>query len=93
MNRIVTTTYRYKRPPRKRKAVELELPAVIRAGKRTEVPAKSRKHPAMGKPANDDRKPTAVAGAGSSRGPGPSARRGGTEEDALLGDLERLLQA
>ena len=29
MTRIVTTTYRYKRPPRKRKAVEIEGPAVV----------------------------------------------------------------
>ena len=29
MTRIVTTTYRYKRPPRKRKAVALEAPAVV----------------------------------------------------------------
>ena len=29
MTRIVTTTYRYKRPPRKRKAVALEVPAVV----------------------------------------------------------------
>jgi hypothetical protein len=30
MTRIVTTAYRYKRPPRKRKAVALEAPAVGR---------------------------------------------------------------
>ena len=29
MTRIVTTHYRYKRPPRKRKAVALEAPAII----------------------------------------------------------------
>ena len=28
--RIVTSTYRYKRPPRKRKAVALEVPAIVR---------------------------------------------------------------
>jgi hypothetical protein len=28
---IVTSTYRYKRPPRKRKAVALEAPAVVTA--------------------------------------------------------------
>ena len=27
---IVTSTYRYKRPPRKRKAVPLEGPAIVR---------------------------------------------------------------
>ena len=30
--RIVTSTYRYKRPPRKRKAVPLEGPAIVRKG-------------------------------------------------------------
>ena len=29
MTRIVTSTYRYKRPPRKRKAVPLEGPAIV----------------------------------------------------------------
>ena len=40
MTRIVTTTYRYKRPPRKRKAVALEGPAV--------VTAKSSRRPSLG---------------------------------------------
>ena len=31
MTRIVTTTYRYKSPPRKRKAVALEAPAIVTA--------------------------------------------------------------
>ena len=31
MTRIVTTTYRYKLPPRKRKAVAIEAPAVVTA--------------------------------------------------------------
>jgi hypothetical protein len=31
MTRIVTSTYRYKRPPRKRKAVPLEMPSIVRA--------------------------------------------------------------
>jgi hypothetical protein len=29
VTRIVTTSYRYKRPPRKRKAVALDMPAVV----------------------------------------------------------------
>ena len=29
MVRIVTSTYRYKRPPRKRKAVALDVPAIV----------------------------------------------------------------
>jgi hypothetical protein len=32
--RIVTTTYRYKRPPRKRKAVPLEGPVIVTAKRR-----------------------------------------------------------
>jgi hypothetical protein len=47
-SRIVTSTYRYKRPPRKRKPVPLEGPAIVRRGR-----AKPETPPA---PANDDRK-------------------------------------
>ena len=36
-NRIVTSTYRYKRPPRKRKAVPLEGPAIVT--KRRAIPS------------------------------------------------------
>jgi hypothetical protein len=60
---IVTTHYRYKRPPRRKKAVPLEVPAVVRAAD----PAKARKRAttvrqsdevAAGRaPANDDRMP------------------------------------
>ena len=32
MSRIVTSTYRYKRPPRKREVVPLEGPAIVRKG-------------------------------------------------------------
>ena len=31
LTRIVTSTYRYKRPPRRKKPVALEVPAVVRA--------------------------------------------------------------
>ena len=51
-SRIVTTHYRYKRPPRKRKAVPLEGPAIVRKGA-----AKPETPPA---PANDERKPAIV---------------------------------
>ena len=30
MSSIVTSTYRYRRPPKKRKAVALEVPAIVR---------------------------------------------------------------
>ena len=44
--RIVTATYRYKRPPRKRKAVPLEGPAIV--GKRaTPAVCRSRQHQPM----------------------------------------------
>jgi hypothetical protein len=39
MTRIVRTTYRYKRPPRRRQAAALEVPAVVKA----DAPAKARK--------------------------------------------------
>ena len=51
--RIVTSTYRYKRPPRKRKAVALEVPVIVT--KRTATPAK-----VAPPPANDDRKSAIV---------------------------------
>ena len=38
MTRIVTTHYRYKRPPRKRKAVALEAPAIITTKSRRRRP-------------------------------------------------------
>jgi hypothetical protein len=48
MTRIVTTHYRYKRPPRKRKAVAIEGPAIVRAAD----PAKARKRAAKDALAN-----------------------------------------
>jgi hypothetical protein len=45
MTRIVRTAYRYKRPPGKRKAVALEVPAVVKAAD----PAKASKRLARGK--------------------------------------------
>jgi hypothetical protein len=51
--RIVTSTYRYKRPPRKRKAVPLEGPAIVTKRAPAPQPASAPRPPA---PANDDRK-------------------------------------
>jgi hypothetical protein len=51
--RIVTTAYRYKRPPRKKKPVLLEVPVIVT--KRTATPAK-----VAPPPANDDRKSAIV---------------------------------
>ena len=51
--------YRYKRPPRKRKAVALDVPAVVRKRGRADaaVPPDRVEDPT---PANDDRKPAIV---------------------------------
>jgi len=50
MTRIVTTTYRYKRPPRKRKAVALEVPAVVQLSKPGNRPEhQPARHPDDGK--------------------------------------------
>jgi hypothetical protein len=38
MTRIVTSTYRYKRPPRKRKAVALDVPAIVKAADPANLP-------------------------------------------------------
>lgn len=53
MARIVTTQYRYKRPPKKRKSVTLTGPAITTV-KRTRA---KRKKPSPPPPANDDEKP------------------------------------
>jgi hypothetical protein len=58
MTRIITTHYRYKPPPRKRKAVRLAGPAVVASHSR-----KPKAEPAAAAappPANDDRKPVAA---------------------------------
>jgi hypothetical protein len=57
--RIVTSTYRYKRPPRKRKAVPLDSPVIVRSGRKREEASQ----PATPAPANDDRKPAIVTAA------------------------------
>ena len=71
MTRIVRTTYRYKRPPRKRKAIALEVPAIVPAKKpkARKAPVAQPAGPAVVSPAkrtarpdaaNDDRKSAAV---------------------------------
>jgi len=55
MTRIVTTTYRYKPPPRKRKAVALKGPAIVRKrGRADAVPPPDEPEPTAPPPANDD---------------------------------------
>jgi hypothetical protein len=59
---IVRSTYRYRRPPKRKKAVPLEVPAVVTIERKT----RRRKSdvataaPAESTPANDDRKPAVV---------------------------------
>jgi len=54
---IVTSTYRYKRPPRKRKPVEIEVPAIVTIDPKTRVAGKPKPAPDAPTPANDDGKP------------------------------------
>ena len=54
---IVTSTYRYKRPPRKRKAVPLEGPAIVRSGATRCAAGQCTE---AGTPAHDDRKSAIV---------------------------------
>jgi hypothetical protein len=54
---IVTTHYRYKRPPRKRKAVALDVPVVVTKGGTKRLPAKA------DATQTEDRKPAIVSGA------------------------------
>jgi hypothetical protein len=57
VTRIVTTHYRYKPPPRKRKAVALKGPAIVRKRGRADaapVPPPDEPEPAAPPPANDD---------------------------------------
>jgi len=54
-SRIVTYVHRPKRPPRKRKAVELQVPAIVTAGNRqSRPPVGGEPVPAALPPANDD---------------------------------------
>jgi hypothetical protein len=61
MARIVTTVHRYKRPPRKRKAVAITGPAIVRKADRIgSLPIGSGAELLAVSPANDDRKPAIV---------------------------------
>ena len=60
MTRIVTTTYRPKRPPKKRKAVAITGPAIVRKVKAPRLPTAGQPKPepaAPPPPANDDSQP------------------------------------
>ena len=62
MARIVTTIYRYKRPPKKKRPVTLDVPVIVAPRKRARPPAEgqSQPEPATQPPASDDRKPSVV---------------------------------
>jgi hypothetical protein len=102
--RIVTSTYRYKRPPRKRKAVPLEVPAIVR--KRAPLSQQASAADKVGDdrpaqaPANDVRKPVIVTvKRRSSRfGDVPDMtpeehRQRGDAADALFREIEIVRQA
>ena len=98
MTRIVTTAHRYKRPPKKRKAMPLEGPAIVRARRvrpieRDEGQSATAHTEA---PANDDRK-SAIVTARKRRsrfGDAPDLtpeehRRRGDAADALFREIVR----
>jgi hypothetical protein len=55
--RIVTTHYRYKRPPGKRKPVTLEVPEPVKTADPTKARTSARAAPKAPPPANDDGPP------------------------------------
>jgi hypothetical protein len=59
---IVRSHYRYKPPPRRKKTMPLEAPAVVAIDRKTRrrVPDKGKTALVESTPANDDRKPAAV---------------------------------
>ena len=98
--RIVTTHYRYKRPPRKRKAVPLEGPAIV--GKRASRPLDGTRAECSGSAPHCARQPTTTGSRRSSprsaRGRGivdvpdmtpEEHRRRGDAADALFREMVR----
>jgi hypothetical protein len=66
VTRIVTTTYRYKRPPRKRRPVALDVPAV--------VTTKSSRRPVLGETAAEVQRAPVQEGTAQSSTPREAAR-------------------
>jgi hypothetical protein len=98
MTRIVTTHYRYKRPPRKRKAVALDAPALVRKSESRD--SRSADDVDIAAPStNDDRKPAIVTIKRKSRfGDAPEMtpeehQRRGEAADALRRELVRRATA
>jgi hypothetical protein len=80
MSRIVTYVHRYKRPPRKTKAVALEVPPVVRGA--VKPAAKPVRGSSKAQPANDDRKPVIVTqGSAIEHAPSARARRKQSVDD------------
>jgi hypothetical protein len=77
MTNIVRSTYRYKRPPKRKKAVLLEVPAVVTISKKTRrrVPDEAKAAPAESTPANNDRRPAIVRTKQPKPAPAPAAAR------------------
>ena len=97
---IVHYEYRYKRPPRKKKPVALEVPAVVRA-KPTRRPGNTRPDDKSA-PANDDRKPmptsaiVTIRKRGSDRVPDVTPedhQRRGDAAEALFREMKRRIAA
>jgi hypothetical protein len=60
MTRIVTTHDRYKRPPRKRQAVALDVPAVVKAADPAKAGKRAKPAPAESTPAAEARESAIV---------------------------------
>jgi hypothetical protein len=75
MTGIVRSAFRYKRPPRRKKAVPLEVPAVLTISEKTRrrLPDETKAAPAESTPANDDRKPQIVRAKPPKPAPAPVA--------------------
>jgi hypothetical protein len=54
MTRVVTTHYRYKRPPRRKQPVALEVPEVVKTADPAKAHTSVRPVPKTPSPANDD---------------------------------------
>jgi hypothetical protein len=87
---VVTYVHRYKRPPRKRKAVALEVPIVVKAGKRRPVadPAPEPEQPARSAIVTA-RKPRARFGNAAPDLSAEEHQRRGDGADALFRELVR----
>jgi hypothetical protein len=57
---VVRTAYRYKRPPRKRQAVALEVPAVVKTADPAKISKQGRGLPSDNAPATTDEKKPAI---------------------------------